>query len=442
MILTQNYYVDIESGERKTEILEFKISLLATPTLYFLSEFMLYFLMEKKFIEESKKYLMNTYNRFPVVLRKGRGMKVWSSDGKEYLDFVGGIAVNCLGHCHPKIVIALQKQAQRLIHVSNFYHIEPQIKLAKLLIENSSADRAFFCNSGAEANEAAIKLARKYAKDHTSPDKYEIITAYGSFHGRTLAALSATGQEKFQKGFEPLVPGFKYVPFNDIKALESAITKNTCAVMLEPIQGEAGIKMPAKDYLQEVRKVCDEQGLLLILDEVQTGMGRTGKLFAYEHFDIEPDIISLAKGLGGGVAIGAMLAKETVAASFQPGSHAATFGGNPLACAAGIATVETLLEDGFILDNCTRLGKYFMKRLEGLKQDFSSTIVEIRGLGLMLGMEVTTTCGPIVNSCAERGVLINCTGGNVLRFTPPLIITEKEIDYLINILEDIFARVS
>ncbi|MEE8330065.1 MAG: acetylornithine transaminase [Thermodesulfovibrionia bacterium] len=398
--------------------------------------------MDKRLIDDSKKYLMNTYNRFPISLRKGRGVKVWDSDGKEYLDFVGGIAVNCLGHCHSKVVVALQKQAQRLLHVSNLYHIEQQTKLAKLLIEHSCADKVFFCNSGAEANEAAIKLARKYAKDHTESDKYEIISAYGSFHGRTFAALSATAQEKLHKGFEPLVPGFKYVPFNDTDALKAAITKHTCAVILEPIQGEAGIKMPAEGYLKKVRQICDEQGLLLIFDEVQTGMGRTGKLFAYEHFGVEPDIISLAKGLGGGVAIGATLAKDTVAVYFQPGSHASTFGGNPLACTAGIATLETLLEDGFILDNCRRTGKYFIKKLEGLKKDFPSLIVEIRGLGFMIGMEITTTCDDIVNLCAKQGVLVNCTAGNVLRFTPPLIVTEKEINYLINVLEDVFGKIT
>jgi predicted acetylornithine/succinylornithine family transaminase len=398
--------------------------------------------MEKKIIEESKRYLMNTYNRYPLVLRKGKGMKVWGSDGKEYLDFVGGIAVNCLGHCHPRVVIAVQKQAQRLLHVSNLYHIEPQTRLAKLLIEHSCADKVFFCNSGAEAVEAAIKLARKYAKEHIAPDRYEIISTHGAFHGRTLAALSATGQERVRKGFEPLVPGFRHVPFNDIDALKKAITKHTCAVMLEPIQGEGGIKMPEEGYLEKVRQVCDEHRLLLIFDEVQTGMGRTGRLFAYEHFNIEPDIITLAKGLGGGVAIGAMLAKEPIAASFQQGTHASTFGGNPLSCAAAIATLETLLEDGFILDNCRRMGKYFMKGLEKLKKDFPSLIVEIRGMGLMLGMELTRTGAQIVDSCAKRGILINCTSGNVLRFTPPLIIVEKEIDYLIEVLEDIFARLS
>ncbi|MCK5140065.1 MAG: acetylornithine transaminase [Thermodesulfovibrionia bacterium] len=403
---------------------------------------MLYFLMDKKFIDDSQKYLMHTYKRYPIVLRKGRGMKVWSSDGKEYLDFVGGIAVNCLGHCHPKVVVALQKQAQRLLHVSNLYHIEPQIKLAQILIKLSCTDKAFFCNSGAEAIEAAIKLVRKYAKEHTAFNKFEIITTYGSFHGRTLAALSATGQEKFHKGFEPLVPGFKHVPFNDINALKKAISKSTCAVILEPIQGEIGIRMPAEGYLKEVRHICDKHGILLVFDEVQTGVGRTGKFFAYEHYDVEPDIISLAKGLGGGVAIGAMLAKDHVAASFQPGSHASTFGGNPLACAAAITTIETLLEDGFILDNCKRMGRYLMKNLERLKRDFSFLIVDIRGLGLMVGMEITTHGDAIVNACAERGVLINCTAGNVLRFTPPLIVTEKDINYLIDVLEDVLGRIS
>ncbi|MEW6715131.1 MAG: acetylornithine transaminase [Nitrospirota bacterium] len=387
---------------------------------------------------EANKYLMNTYNRSHIVLRKGRGMKVWGADGKEYLDFVGGVAVNCLGHCHPKVVIAIQKQAQRLLHVSNLFHIEPQTKLAKLLVEHSFADKAFFCNSGTEAVEAAIKLARKYAKDHTTPDRYEIITAQGSFHGRTFAALSATGQEKMHKGFEPLLPGFKHVPFNDIDALKNALTKHTCAVMLEPIQGEGGVRVPDKTYLKQVRQLCDERGLLLILDEVQTGMGRTGKLFAYEHFGIEPDIICLAKGLGGGVAIGAILAKDKVAASFQHGSHGSTFGGNPLATAAAAATVEALLEDGFLMDHCRRMGEYLMAGLGRLKKDFPSLIVEIRGSGLLIGMEMTKTGASIVDMCAERGVLINCTSGNVLRFMPPLIVAEKEIDTLMDVLDDIF----
>jgi predicted acetylornithine/succinylornithine family transaminase len=395
----------------------------------------------KKVIEESDRYLMHTYSRFPVVLRKGRGIKVWSTTGKEYLDFLGGIAVNVLGHCHPKVVVAIQKQAQRLLHVSNFYHIEPQIKLARLLVINSFADKVFFCNSGAEANEAAIKLARKYAKEHYDQNRFEIITALNSFHGRTLATLTATGQEKFQKGFEPLVAGFRYVPFNDIDALQAAINQNTCAVMLEPIQGEGGINIPSDDYLKNVRELCDRHGLLLILDEVQTGMGRTGKLFAYEHYGITPDIMTLAKGLGGGVPIGAMLATELVSSAFQPKTHASTFGGNPLVCAAAIATIETILEDGFILDQCNRMAKYFMEKLNQLKEDFSEQIMEIRGKGLLIAMELPRDGLPIVNACLERGILIGSAGGgNVLRFTPPLTVERKDIDQLIDVLEEIMGK--
>jgi acetylornithine/N-succinyldiaminopimelate aminotransferase len=394
----------------------------------------------RKIIEDSEHYLMHTYNRFPVVFRKGRGMKVWGADGKEYLDFLGGVAVNVLGHCHPKVVVAIQKQAQRLIHVSNFYHIEPQIKLAKLLVTNSFADKVFFCNSGAEANEAAIKLARKFAKEHYGYDRHEIITALKSFHGRTLAALTATGQDKLQQGFEPLVPGFKHVPFNDVGALEAAINGKTCAVMLEPIQGEGGVNVPSDDYLGKVRELCDKHGLLLILDEVQTGMGRTGKLFAYEHYNITPDIMTLAKGLGGGMPIGAVLATDKVAAVFKPGTHASTFGGNPMSCAAAIATVEAILEDGFVLYHCNRIGEYFIERLTQLKENHHQ-IVSIRGKGLLIGIELTRDGMPIVKACLDRGILINCTGGgNVLRFTPPLIVEEKDIDVLVELLEELLGR--
>ena len=396
----------------------------------------------KKLLEDSDHYLMNTYSRFPVVLRKGRGIKVWSSENKEYLDFVGGVAVNCLGHCHPKVVIAIQKQSQRLIHVSNYYHIEQQVKLAKLLVENSFADKVFFCNSGAEANEAAIKLARKYFSEQNGNKKFEIIATTNSFHGRTLATLTATGQDKFKKGFDPLMPGFVHVEFNDIDAIEKAVTKNTCAVLLEPIQGEGGVKIPDPDYLNEVRKLCDKHEILLILDEVQTCMGRTGKFFAYEHFGITPDILTMAKGLGGGVPIGAMLATEKIAAAFQPGTHGSTFGGNPLVCAAAIATIDVILEDGFILDQCRRMGKYFKKRLEELKKEFPSLIADIRGMGLLIGMEITRDGLPIVKACLERNVLINCTSGNVLRFMPPLIATEKDIDALVEVLEQVFDRLS
>lgn len=388
-------------------------------------------------MEESGRYLMNTYSRMPIVLRKGRGMKVWSSDGKEYLDFLGGIAVNSLGHCHPNVVIALQKQAQRLLHVSNLYHIESQIELAKILVNNSFADKAFFCNSGTEAIEGAIKLARKYAADNGFSGRFEIITAYGSFHGRTFGSLSATGQDKLKKGFEPLVPGFKHVPFNDIEALEKAVTNNTCAVLLEPIQGEGGIKIPSDDYLEKVRELCDRNGTLLILDEIQTGTGRTGTLFAYEQYGIEPDIMALAKGLGGGAPIGAILANDSVAASFQPGSHGSTFGGNPLVCAAAQAVLETLLDDTFILDNCKHTGKYFMECLDKLKKEFPETISEVRGKGLMIGLELTKEGAYAVEQCAKKGILINCTAGSVLRFTPPLIASEEDVDLLIDTLKDV-----
>ena len=396
----------------------------------------------RKIIEDADHYLMPTYSRFPIVLRKGRGVKVWDTAGKEYLDFVGGIAVNVLGHCHPKVVVAIQKQAQRLIHVSNLYHIEPQVKLAKLLVTRSFADKVFFCNSGAEANEAAIKIARKYSREHFGAERYEIISMFNSFHGRTLATLTATGQTKFQKGFEPLMPGFKHVPFNDIDALRAAISNKTCAVMLEPIQAEGGVHMPAEDYLAKVRELCIDKKLLLIFDEVQTGMGRTGKLFAYEHYGMSPDIMSLAKGLGGGVPIGAMLATDKVAAAFQPRTHASTFGGNPLVCAAAIAAVESILEDGFILDQCNRMSRYLIDRLNDLKGDHEDKIVDVRGKGLLIAMELMRDGVPYVTACMERGVLVGLAGaGNILRFTPPLIVEEKDIDQMIDVLEEVLDRV-
>ncbi len=396
----------------------------------------------KRLIEDSQRYLFNTYNRFPVVLVKGRGAKVWDSEGKEYLDFLGGVAVNILGHCHPKIVVAIQKQAQRLIHVSNFYHIEPQIKLAKLLVKNSFANKVFFCNSGAEANEAAIKLARKYSKKNYGDGRYEIISTINSFHGRTLGSLSATGQDKFQKGFEPLLPGFKHVPFNDIEALKASISKQTCAVLLEPIQGEGGVRLPSDDYLINVKRICNENNLLLMLDEVQTGMGRTGKLFAYEHYGITPDIMTLAKGLGGGAPIGALLATEKVASAFEPGSHASTFGGNPLVCAAAIATLDVILEDGYLLDYCRKIGNYFNEQLLKLKEKYPLIVLDVRGKGLIIGLELDRDGMPYVKACLESGFLINCTAGNVLRFTPPLVIKEEDIDKLISALKEVFKRIS
>jgi predicted acetylornithine/succinylornithine family transaminase len=395
----------------------------------------------KQIIEEAAAYLMDTYYRLPVVLRKGRGVKVWGADGKEYLDFVGGVAANVLGHCHPKVVVALQKQAQRLLHVSNYYHIEPQARLARVLVENSFADKAFFCNSGAEANEAAIKLARKYARENRGEDKYEIITALSSFHGRTMGALSATGQEKFHKGFEPMLKGFIHVPFNDAVGIRNALSPRTCAVMLEPLQGESGVRVPDPGYLEKVRRMCDDHGVLLILDEVQTGMGRTGTLFAHEQYGITPDIMTLAKGLGGGVPIGAMLATAEVAGAFRPGDHGTTFGGNPLVCAAALATLETLLDGRYILDQCRRMGAYLKEKLLYLKDEFPSVVIEVRGAGLLLGMEISKECGPVVNACLEKGLLINCAAGNVLRFMPPLIVREKEIDRMSAVLQEVLDRV-
>jgi predicted acetylornithine/succinylornithine family transaminase len=387
----------------------------------------------------SEKYLAHTYARYPILLVKGKGTRVWDMEGKEYLDFVAGLAVCNLGHCHPKVVKAIQDQAERLIHVSNFYYIEPQIRLASLLCENSFADKVFFCNSGAEANEGAIKLARKYAKEKMEGDRYEIITMERSFHGRTLATLTATGQEKFQKGFSPLMPGFKYIPFDNPEALRKAIDSKTCAVMLEPIQGEGGVNCPSEGYLRAVREICDEKGILLIFDEVQVGMGRTGKLFTYEHEGVEPDMLTLAKSLAGGVPIGALLIKKEIAESFHPGDHASTFGGNPLATAAGIAALTAILEEG-MLENCQKVGDYFLTRLREIKEKFSF-IQDVRGKGLILAVELKMDGGDIVKKMMQKGFLINCTMGNVLRFLPPLIVTKEEVDQMVKALEEVFRRV-
>ncbi|KAF0220918.1 MAG: acetylornithine [Geobacteraceae bacterium] len=393
-----------------------------------------------QWIEKSDKYVMKTYGRYPIVPVKGEGCRLWDADGKEYLDFLAGVAVNNLGHCHPKVVAALQKQAAELIHCSNYYQIPQQIELAELLCTHSFADKAFFCNSGAEANEAAIKLARKYSRDTFGPERYEIITAIESFHGRTMATVSATGQEKVQKFFDPLLHGFRHVPFNDVPALRAAVTANTCAIMLEPIQGEGGVNVPSPDYFREVRQLCDEQGLILIFDEVQVGMGRTGKLFAYEHFGVIPDIMTLAKALAGGAPIGAMLAKDTIAAAFTPGTHGSTFGGNPLVTAAALATVRTILEDG-ILNRTEEIGEYLLGELEGLKAKYPF-VQEVRGIGLMVGMGLTIPGGDIVKQGHERGVLLNVTHDSVLRFVPPLVVSKQEIDRMIGILDGIFADIT
>ena len=387
----------------------------------------------------SEKYVAHTYNRYSLVLVKGKGTRVWDVEGREYLDFVSGLAVCNLGHCHPRVVKAIQAQAETLIHVSNFFYIAPQIELASLLCKHSFADKVFFCNSGAEANEGAIKLARKYAREKMQGDRYEIITMERSFHGRTLATLTATGQEKFHKGYAPLVPGFKYVPFDDVDAVRKAIDGKTCAILMEPIQGEGGVNCPSEGYLTSLREICDEKGVLLIFDEVQVGMGRTGKLFAYEHYGMEPDILTLAKSLAGGVPIGALLAREKVAEAFKPGDHASTFGGNPLATAAGVAAVSAILEEG-MLGNCEKVGEHFLVRLEEMKKKFPF-VQTVRGKGLILGMELKMDGGNIVKEMMQRGFLINCTMGNVLRFLPPLIVTKQEVDQLIEALEDVLQRV-
>lgn len=383
----------------------------------------------------SERYLADTYRRYPIAIVKGEGCRVWDADGREYLDFVAGLAVCNLGHCHPEVVKAIREQASRLLHISNLYHIEPQIRLAEVLCKHSFAQKVFFCNSGAEANEAAIKLARKFFRDG-GQNRYRIITAYGSFHGRTLATLTATGQEKFHRGFEPLPDGFDYVLFNDVEALKKRIGPETAAVMLEPIQGEGGVNLPSDNYLKEVKALCEREGVLLILDEVQTGMGRTGRLFAYEYYGVEPDIMTLAKGLGGGIPIGAMLAREEVAGAFTPGSHASTFGGNPLSTAAGLVVMDLLLREGLI-ERAERMGSYLLERLEGFKKRFPF-VKDIRGKGLMIGMELTIPGREIVEACLEKGLLINCTCERVLRFLPPLTVSEEEIERMVGILEGVF----
>ena len=394
----------------------------------------------QQWVERSDKVIMKTYGRYPIVPVRGEGCRLWDADGKEYLDFLAGVAVNNLGHCHPKVVKAIQDQAAILIHCSNYYQVPQQIELAELLCSHSFADKAFFCNSGAEANEAAIKLARKYSREkHNNPERYGIITAADSFHGRTMATVSATGQEKVQRFFDPLLHGFAHVPFNDLAALAAAITPQTCAIMLEPIQGEGGINIPSVEYMQGVRELCDRHQLLLILDEVQVGMGRTGKLFAHEHFDITPDIMTLAKALAGGAPIGTMLARDEVAASFTPGTHGSTFGGNPLVTAAAIATVRAILEEG-LLNRAEEMGEYLHGELEtlGAKYPF---VKEVRGIGLIIGMSLTIPGGDIVKKGHERGVLLNVTHDTVLRFVPALTVSKQEVNQMIQILDGIFKEI-
>jgi acetylornithine/N-succinyldiaminopimelate aminotransferase len=384
-------------------------------------------------IELFDKYVIANYARLPRVIVKGEGCYLYDAEGNKILDMFPGWAVSGLGHCHPRVVEALRKQAGILLHIDNTFYSEPQGMLAKLLSERAFGGKCFFCNSGAEANEAALKLARL----HTAQGKYKFITAEGSFHGRTFATVTATAQPKYHEGFLPLLPGFIYVPFNDVAALESAFSDEVAAIMVEPIQGEGGINVATAEYLQAIRRLCDENGAIMILDEVQTGIGRTGKWFAYQHFDVEPDIITMAKALGGGVAIGAMMARGEIAASLVPGKHASTFGGNCLACAAGIAVIEAIEEDK-LLENTAELGRYAKDRLEQLKQKHL-IIDSIRGIGLMIGIQLTSPGKGIVEKCLEKGLRINCTSGTVLRFMPAMIATKDQIDQAIDILDAVLS---
>ena len=376
---------------------------------------------------------MNTYARFPLTLVRGRGARVWDDQGREYLDFVSGIAVTSLGHAHPALTRAIAEQAGTMLHCSNLFHIPGQQQLAERLCRVSGLGAAFFCNSGAEANEAAIKLARKYFYDRNSARR-TVITATHSFHGRLLSTLTATGQEKVKVGFDPLPPGFVHVPLNDLDALAATVDEQTAAILLEPLQGEGGVNLADRDYLQAVRALCDEHGLLLILDEVQTGIGRSGSMFAFEQAGIVPDILTLAKGLGGGVPIGAMLAKQSVAASFGPGTHGSTFGGNPLSCAAALAVLDTI-ESEALLANVEARGRQLRQGLAGLQQRFPA-IREIRGTGLLIGAAMASEVANVITAAREKGLLILQAGPMVLRFLPPLNVTAAEVDEALALLAE------
>jgi len=386
--------------------------------------------------ELTERYLMATYRRIPVAFAHGDGVRLTDLEGKHYLDFIAGIAVSALGHNHPALTSAIRTQAGRLLHVSNLYLVPEQADLARWLVEHSAGDRAFFCNSGAEANEAAIKLVRKYWRARGSA-RHEIIVAHGSFHGRTLAALAATAQPKYQADFRPLPPGFVTVPFNDVGAVRQAVTADTAAVMLEVVQGEGGYHFATREYLTGVRALCDEHGLLLVLDEIQTGVGRTGRWFAYEHFGITPDIITLAKGLGGGVPIGAMLATEA-ASAFVPGDHGSTFGGNPLACAAALAVLETIEAENLVA-NAAEVGAYFLGSLRDLARRHPA-IIDVRGLGLMIAIDLSVDAGPVVDACRSGGLLINAVQPTTLRIAPPLIVSTAEVDEAVRILDAVLAE--
>jgi len=394
--------------------------------------------MQEEVIEKGKRYLANTYNRFPLVITKGEGCWIWDMNGRRYLDFLSGIAVCNLGHVHKDVLEGLTIQAGKLFHISNLFFIEPQVKAAEILVQHSFGDKVFFCNSGAEANEAAIKLARRYSWKKYGKGRHEIIAMENSFHGRTLATLAATGQTKFHEGFEPLPEGFSYIPFDDINAVKKAINEKTCAIIIEVIQAEGGVYIGGKEYIKALREITKEQDILLIVDEVQTGIGRTGKFFAYEHYDIEPDIMTLAKALGNGFPVGAMIAKDPVMEAFVPGTHASTFGGNPLAASAVVATLNAIMYEG-VLKNCGEVGRYLHKGLLSLQKTYPF-ITDIRGMGLIWGIELSINGDEVLKEFMKEGVMINCTKGNILRLLPPLIIRNEEVDIFLEIADRIFEK--
>lgn len=389
--------------------------------------------------EKADKYIMPTYGKRQLTLVKGEGCRVNDDQGKSYLDFLSGLGVNNVGHCNPDIVAAATEQLGKLIHTSNLYYTAPQADLAEMLVEKTFADQVFFCNSGAEANEAAIKLIRKYASENGFKGSPEIISMYGSFHGRTMATISATGQPKYQEGFEPLLPGFKFVPFNDLDAVRKAVNHNTIGLMVEPVQGEGGVNIPPVEYLKGLREICDEHKILLFFDEVQCGTGRTGHLFAYQKYGVVPDILTVAKGLGGGLPIGAMLAGRELTRVFVPGTHASTFGGNPVVCAAGCAVMRLLFEGG-LLENARRMGTLFVEKLEALVSKLNLP-AEIGGCGLMIRIKLPGQAARVFNAAREKGLLLNAIGADIVRILPPLIVSETEIDESIAILETVLAQI-
>ncbi len=389
-------------------------------------------------IKLAKTYLTPNYNRYPLVIVKGKRATVWDAEGKKYIDFVSGLGVNNLGHCFTAVNKAIAKQMAKLIHTSNLYYTEPQALYAQALVEQLYKGKVFFCNSGAEANEAAIKLARRYSIEKYDKSKTDIIAFDGSFHGRTLGALSVTSGKKFRDGFGPLLSGVKHVPYGDLEAVEKAITKKTCAVIIEPVQGESGVHVLTAAFLKKLAKTCSSKNVLLIFDEVQTGFGRTGKLFALEHSKVKPDIITMGKGVANGFPMGVMFAKDAVAKSFEPGTHASTFGGGPGACAGALVVLKEISKQE-TLDNARSMGRYMLIKLTGMKNSMPAKIKEVRGLGLLVGLELTFPCAEVVEKCMGMGLLINCANESTLRFMPPLTVSKTEVDKALNIVSKILT---